>query len=229
MKTKLTGIERASRVFLAVLAGFLIWGSAVNTEVFSVETRVPVGLSVGSGYTLLSMSLDSVSIRYTGSGWDMLSFQLRGEPQFYPAEYRREPGTSFPVTMEIQVSPAVVEPEGPVSAERITPSLISCTIDTLIQRRVPVAPIFADGIPARYRFTSVEPGYITISGPESLVRLTDSVRTQPIQPGMQPCFVSLAPAEDMVAYSGDSVEVSYFEPVAPSSDNAVRREGLLTP
>lgn len=229
MKTKLTGIERASRVFLAVLAGLLIWGSAVNTEIFSVETRLPVAVAVSEGHTLLSMSLESLTVRYTGSGWEMLTFQLQGMPSAFHAEYQIEPGTAFPAVVGIPISSTSVEPEGQVAIERITPSQITCTIDTIISRNVPAAPVFTDGIPGRFRFTVVEPGFITVSGPASLVTLIDSVYTEPIQPESPPYFSSLAPSGEMVAYSSDSVRVSVFDPVTPSSISAVLTEGLLTP
>jgi len=60
MKTKLKGIERASRILLAVLAGFIIWGTAVNTEIFQVEAKLPVRLTANGNLVILSMSADSV-------------------------------------------------------------------------------------------------------------------------------------------------------------------------
>ncbi len=229
MKIKLTGIERASRVLLAVLAGFLIWGSAVNTEVFQVEARLPVRLTANDGHIVLSMSTDSITVIYTGSGWELLSFQLKGIPSYADAEFQMESGTSFPANLEIEVNPAAIEPDGPVTIERVTPSHIACSIDTLISRNVPVAPIFTDGIPGRFRFAVVEPDFITVSGPGSSVLRTDSIRTESVQPESSPYFSSLALCGDMVAYSSDSVKVQVFDPVLPFPDTAVGSEGLLTP
>jgi len=229
MKTKLTGIERASRVFLAVLTGLLIWASAVNNEVFQVEAKFPLRLSTLHGHSVVSQSSDSVTVRYTGSGWNMLAFQLNGIPATAQATYRIEPGTIFPALLEIQMSPTVTDPDGPVAAERVTPSQITCTIDTIITREVPVSPVFADGIPGRFRFTTVEPASVTISGPASSVDRTDSVPTLPIQPGSFSGRSSLAPCANMVAYSVDSVRVLVFDPAVPSPNTAVRPDGLLTP
>ena len=186
-------------------------------------------LSVKEGHTVLSMSLDSITIRYIGSGWDLLTFQLKGAPSAIPAEYQIEPGSRFPAEVGLSVSSTVVEPEGPVSIERITPSQITFTIDTLIDRDVPVSPVFSDGIPERFRFAVVDPCYVTVSGPASLVALIDSVSTEHIQPEASPYLASLAPHGEMVAYSSDSVKVSVFDPVAPSLNSAVQLEGLLTP
>lgn len=229
MKTKLTGIERASRVLLAVLAGFLIWGSAVNTEDFQVEAKLPLNLVAETGYSVLSMSTDSVTVVYTGSGWDMLSFQLKGIPSSVNAEYQMEAGTVFPAVLEIAVNSAVIDPEGPVAIERVTPSRITCNIDTLLSRNVPVAPVFTDGIPGRFRFAVVEPGFVMISGPSTSVLLTDSILTEPVQPESSPYFSSLAPCGETVAYSSDSVKVHVFIPSLPLLNQAVGNEGLLTP
>ena len=229
MKTKLTGIERASRIFLALLTGFLIWGSAVNTEVFQVEMKLPLILHGQGDLTVLSMSAESITVTYTGSGWEMLSFQLKGIPSSVYAEYQMEKGTDFPAVLEVEVSGAVVDPNGSVVIERVTPSRITCSIDTLVSREVPVAPVFTDGIPGRFRFSSVDPAFITISGPSSSVLRTDSLPTDPVQPESPAYFTSLAPGEDMVAYSSDSVKVQVFDPELPFPDTAVRFEGLLTP
>lgn len=229
MKTKLTAVERISRILLAVLAGFIIWGSAVDTEVFQVEARLPLNLAAADGHGILSMSAESVSVTFTGSGWEMLSFQIQGLPSSLDASYQAEPGSGFPRVFEIEFNPETIDPEGPVVAERITPSRITCTVDTLISRRIPAAPVFTDGIPARFRFVSVEPAFITISGPATLVLRRDSVQTEAVQPGSSPYFSSLAPGGEMVAYSSDSVKVLVFDPVMPSLNTAVGSEGLLTP
>lgn len=229
MKTKLKGIEQASRVLLAVLAGFLVWGSAVNTEFFQVAAKLPVKLTVNGNLVVLSMSAESVTVVYTGSGWEMLSFQLKGVPPSVDTEYQVESGTVFPAVLEIEVNPAVIDPEGSVAIERVTPSRITCSIDTVISRNVPAAPIFTDGIPGRFRFIVVEPGFTTVSGPRSSILRTDSVATEPVQAESSPYFSSLAPCGDMVAYSSDSVRVQVYDPVLPFPSTAVRSEGLLTP
>jgi len=159
----------------------------------------------------------------------MLSFQLKGIPSSVDAEYQMESGNDFPAVLEIDVNPEAINPEGAVAIERVTPSHITCNIDTLVSVMVPVAPVFTDGIPGRFRFAVVEPGFITISGPGSSVLGTDSVSTEPVQPESSPYFSSLAPCGDMVAYSSDSVKVQVFDPALPFSNMAVMSEGLLTP
>lgn len=80
MKADLTGIERTSRIFIAVLIGILIWISAIDQEMFPVEYRLPVSVNIPEGYMILSTSADSAVVRYTGSGWrrhDNSGFEIR--------------------------------------------------------------------------------------------------------------------------------------------------------
>ncbi|HOP26029.1 MAG TPA: hypothetical protein PLM22_08980 [Candidatus Sabulitectum sp.] len=229
MKTRLTAVERSSRVILAAITGLLIWGMAINAETFAVEARLPLSVSVGSGMVLLSSSADSVTVRYSGRGWEMLMFQIGGLPGQITAECVTERSAAYPVPAEVPVLPAVADPDGPVNVEFVTPSYVTCTVDTSVTARAPVSPVFTDGIPARFRFTRVSPSLVTLNGPASSVSRADSVATNALEPSHVPRRASLASYGEMVAYSRDFVEVSAYDPKVPWVNSGSHGETLLTP
>jgi len=216
MKTNLTRIERLSRVVLAVLVGLLIWGAAINEQIFTVESDLPLSLRMPSEYILLGSSHDRVRVSYTGSGWDMLRFQLGDNPSVINREFQPAAGNKYPLSADISVSPSTPLSTTAVLVDDISPSQITIYVDTLISRRVPVTAVFSDGIPGRFRFIRIVPNLVTVSGPESLVSSIDSVRTDEIPAGLRSADVSLALPHDMVAYSSDSVKISVYDPVAPA-------------
>lgn len=215
MKTKLRAAEPITLIPLALLAGLLIWGSAIHRETFSIERKLPVRFDPPANLVVLSFSTDSVTVRYTGSGREMLWFQLNGIPPDATLEYQMPTGREFPAQVDLPVNMKAIEPWGDVNLEPVVPAGVRVTIDTLITRIAPVAPVFADGIPARYRFCTVEPSFVSITGPASLINSTDSVRTEAVQPGESGVYASLAPEDEMVAYSSDSVRVYVFAPCIP--------------
>ncbi len=163
-------------------------------------------------------------MRYTGSGREMLWFQLQGIPPDATLEYQMTPGGEFPAQVDLPVNTKAIEPGGNVTLEPVVPPWVTVTMDTLITRIAPVAPVFSDGIPARYRFSTVEPSFVSITGPASLINSTDSVRTEAVQPGGSGVYASLAPGDEMVAYSSDSVRVYAFAPRIPLLNDIVLPE-----
>lgn len=215
MKADLTGIERTSRIFIAVLIGILIWISAIDQEMFPVEYRLPVSVNIPEGYMILSTSADSAVVRYTGSGWRMLSFQIRSRLSGISKEFVPLEGGKLPLVSNILLTSPSLEPETQVELSQVIPEQISIRVDTVITRYLPVAPVFSDGIPARFRHVSVYPARVSVSGPASVITLLDSIRTDSVFPGLEPHSASLALPAGMVAYSEDSVMVSVFVPEIP--------------
>lgn len=215
MKTDLTRIERASRIVFAVLIGMLIWVSAIDQESFPVEYRLPVSVTVPEGYVVLNTSSDSATVHYSGSGREMLSFQIGNRLPGISREFVPAEGGKLPLVSDLQLTSLGLEPEGQVELSQIVPGQISIQVDTVITRLLPVAPVFTDGIPARFRHVIVEPAWISVRGPASLVTVMDSIRTDSVFPGIDPHWASLALPAYMVAYSEDSVMVSVFVPDIP--------------
>ncbi len=215
MKADLTGIERASRIFIAVLLGILIWISAIDQEMFPVEYRLPVSVNIPEEYMILSTSADSATVRYTGSGWRMLSFQIGNRISGISREFVPLEGGKLPLVSNILLTSPSLEPEAQIELSQVLPEQISIRVDTVITRNLPVAPVFSDGIPARFRHVNVDPARVSVSGPASVVSLMDSIRTDSVFPGIEPHSASLALPAGMVAYSEDSVMVSVFVPEIP--------------
>ncbi len=216
MKTDLTRPEKAGRVVLALLVGTLIWGAAIDDESFSVEVELPLILETADGYVILGNYKDSVLVKLNGFGLDMLNHQI-GSPLTRISRSVQISGTqSFPADITLKLTATDVHPRGSVVVSRLEPDQVSLSIDTVISRRLPVSVLSSDEVPARFRFVSVEPGHVTVTGPSSVVLLMDSVTTEEVDTGSGHATVSLAFSGGMVAYSEESVQVQIYEPVAPA-------------
>ncbi len=200
---------------LAVILGLLIWISAINEKVFPVEYRVPLEVNIPDNYMVLGVSTDTVTLRYTGSGWNMLRFQMHRSPQEFRRDFVPSEGSAMPLYENLELSAPALQSDGQVQLSQVLPGAISLKADTVIIRVIPVTPVFRDGIPARFRFYDISPEAITVKGPASIVSSMDSLKTDSILPGSEPVITSLALPVDMVAYSDDSVQVSVFNPYLP--------------
>ncbi|PIE51837.1 hypothetical protein CSA37_09345 [Candidatus Fermentibacteria bacterium] len=216
MRTELNPVEGAGRIVLAVILGLLIWISAIDEKVFPVEYRIPLEVDVPGNYAALSVSADTVALRYTGSGWDMLRFQLGRSHEDLRRDFVPAEGSEMPLDSNLELSVPALQPDGQVQLSQVVPGAIFIKVDTVITKMIPVAPVFSDGIPARYRFHRVNPEMITVEGPASIVNLMDSLRTDSVFPGSEPVIASLALTVEKVAYSDDSVTVSVFNPSLPT-------------
>ncbi|RKZ04266.1 hypothetical protein DRQ21_03225 [Candidatus Fermentibacteria bacterium] len=215
MKTEITSTERVSRMILALLVGTLIWGAAIDSEIFFVEVRLPLYLDIEEDFTVSDVGEDSVTVRLAGSGLDMLKYQI-GSPLTLVRRTVQTGGySSFPADGIIEMSVSDIHPQGPVTVSRVVPDLVSFTIDTVISRELPVSVLSTDAVPGRFRLLSVEPVSITVTGPSSLVLHMDSVVTEPVDISSGHATASLASIDDMVAYSEGSVDIQAFVPEVP--------------
>jgi len=215
MKTKLTRIEKSSRIVLALLEGVLIWGAAINEELFSVVMQLPFDVALPDQYIVLGNTTDSVKVTFTGSGWEMLRFQITSPPPGILKEIRPSIGQSYPAGLSIDLNRSDILPFSSVSVNQIFPDQLSLVVDTGISRKLPVSVSFADGIPGRFRFFSFAPSSITVTGPASAILALDSILTDPVEISSGYGTASLALCGDMVAYSEDFVQVQIFEPAVP--------------
>ncbi|MCD4709095.1 MAG: hypothetical protein K8S62_15340 [Candidatus Sabulitectum sp.] len=213
MKTELTRIEKTSRVVLALLVGILIWGSAIDKENFCIETRLPLVLEVADGYVVMGDYKDSVLVKLNGSGLDMLSHQISSSLSLISRNVQITGTQDFPASITLRLGASDVHPLGSVVVSQLEPDQISFFVDTVISRELPVSVLFSDEIPTRFRFVSVEPGCITVTGPSSVILLMDSVTTEKVNTGSGHITASLAFSGDMVAYSVGLVRVRISEPV----------------
>jgi hypothetical protein len=215
MKTELTKAERISRLVLAVLVGTLIWGAAIDSEVFSVEVSFPLFLTPEENFTVSGISRDTVTVRLTGSGLEMLSYQIGSSPVRVDKAVQTASSSSFPATETIDLDASDVHFGGSVTVSQIAPDQVSFTVDTIISRKLPVAVLFSGATPSRFLLVSVEPEYITATGPSHLVSSLDSINTVPVELVSGDMTVSLALHDEMVAYSEGSVRIRVFVPSVP--------------
>jgi hypothetical protein len=225
MKTEITSTERVSQLVLALLVGTLIWGAAIDSEVFSVETRLPLDLEVEDNFTVSGISEDSVTVRLAGSGLEMLRYQIGSPLPLVVRAIQTGGYSSFPADGLIELGVSDIHPQGAVVVSRVVPDLVSFTIDTVISRELPVSVLSSNAVPDRFQLLSVEPVSITVTGPSSLVLRMDSVATEPVDISSGHATASLASVGDMVAYSEGSVEIQAFVPVAPLVGAVAGRTG----
>ena len=215
MKTELNKTERASRVFLALLIGSLLWGLAINQETFSVTTQLSVIPDIGDNYCILEQSSDSVQIVLWGSGWDMLNFQVNRMPDRIVKSVPVTNISNYPETQLLTIEATELAVDEQISVRQIQPSQLTVLTDTIISKQLPVAVVTSDGIPSRYRNVIIEPSFITITGPSSTVLSMDSIATVPINHLSGSTSVPLEVADKDIRYSSDIVQVSIVEPVFP--------------
>ncbi|MCK5131356.1 MAG: hypothetical protein KAR40_04315 [Candidatus Sabulitectum sp.] len=217
MKTKLTRVEKTGRIVLALLVGTLIWGAAIDDEAFSVEVELPLVLEAAEGYVVLGDRSDSVMVKLTGSGLEMLSHQISFPLSGINRSVQISGIQSFPASITLGLRTSDIHPQGSVVVSRLIPDHITFTIDTVISRELPVSVLSSDGIPFRFRFVSVEPDCITVTGPSSIVLLMDSVATEAVSISSGHVTASLAFSSEMVAYSEGLVQIRIYEPAVSAA------------
>ncbi|MEA3265972.1 MAG: CdaR family protein [Candidatus Fermentibacteria bacterium] len=215
MKTELSRTEKASRIMLAILVGALIWAAAIDEERFSVDVEIPLILEVDSEYMIMENTGSLVNVRLIGSGLEMLSYQI-SSPLTEMSKHISVGSTSaFPHNLAVGLVTSDVHPDGQVDVSLLTPDQASVTIDTVVSRRLPVSVAFHDGIPSRFRLFSVDPDYVTVTGPSSVVSNMDSISTEAVNVSSGHTTASLAFNGDMVAYSDALVRVTITKPDVP--------------
>lgn len=215
MKTELTRTEKASRAMLALLVGALIWAAAIDEEIFSVDVEIPLILEVDSEYVIMENTGKSINLRLNGSGLEMLSYQISSPLSEMKKYISVGSASAFPHNLAVELIASDVQPDGSIDVSLLTPNQISVNIDTLISRRLPVSVVFHDGIPSRFRLISVDPGFVTVTGPSSAVLNMDSISTEAVTVSSGHITASLAFNGDMVAYSDGLVRVSVEKPIVP--------------
>ncbi len=219
MKTEQPGIERVSRIILALLVGILIWGAAIGSEEFSIEVKVPINLHIADAYLVMENSEDSVVINIRGSGLEMLNHQVNSPLKQLSRNIPVSNIRVFPGLTTVTLGTSDIILQGSLEITKVVPDQISITIDTLISRELPVSVQSLDGIPSRFSFLSVEPKSVTVTGPSSIVLRMDSVSTEVLDTSSGQVTASLAFDSDMVAYSESLVQVRFYEPAVPVIDN----------
>lgn len=218
MKTELTRVEKTSRVILALLVGTLIWGAAIDAEDFSVTVKLPLFFETADNYVVLENNGDSVLVSLTGSGLEMLTHQISSPLTRIDKNAQLRGIQSFPAYINLRLSTSDIHPQGAITVSRLMPDQISCTLDTVISRQIPVSVLSSDGIPSRFRFVSVDPKFVTVTGPSSIVLSMDSVTTEAVSISSGHATASLAFSSEMVAYSEGSVRIRIDEPIVPVAD-----------
>lgn len=203
---------------LALLVGTLIWGAAIDDEAFSVEVGLPLVLEAADRYVVLGDRRDSVMVKLTGSGLEMLSHQISFPLSRINRSVQVSGIQSFPANITLGLRTSDIHPQGSVVVSGLIPDHITFTIDTVISRELPVSVLSSDGIPFRFRFVSVEPDCITVTGPSSIVLLMDSVATEAVSISSGQATASLAFSSEMVAYSRGLVQIWIYEPAVSATN-----------
>lgn len=215
MKTKHTKAEKTSQMILALLIGTLVWGVAIDDEVFSMIVKVPLHLEAANGYVVLENPIDSVRVKLNGSGLEMLNHQLTTQLARISRNIQVSQVHTFPADLSLELEAADIYPLSSLTVSQLIPSRIPFTIDTLVSRKLPISITSSTKLPARFVFVSAEPSYVTVTGPSSIVLLMDSLATEAVNIDSEYTTASLAFCNDLVAYSEQLVQIRIQEPVVP--------------
>ncbi len=218
MKTELSTTEKTIRLVLSFLIGVLIWGAAIDAETFFIIETPELFFEHDETYALLGNYSHSINVRLSGTGLEILSHQVNSPLQTMEKTISTRDILSLPAILNIELKPSDISQHGAVTVLQVTPAQIPVIVDTIISRSLPVSVRFSDEIPARYRFVSVIPDCITVTGPSSIVLLMDSVKSEIFELNSGDVTASLAFSSDMVAYSDELVQIHFVEPIVPDSD-----------
>jgi len=203
---------------LSLLVGALIWAAAIDEETFSVDVEIPLTLEVDNNYVIMENTIRSVSVRLNGSGLEMLSHQITSPLSEMKKYISMGSASTFPHNLAVGLVTSDVHLDGSIVVSLLTPDQIPVTVDTVLSKRLPVSVVFHDGIPSRFRLVTVDPGYVTVTGPSSALLDMDSITTEPVTISSGHITASLAFNGNMVAYSDALVRVSVAKADVPVAD-----------
>ncbi len=166
------------KLYLFLLA-CLLWIFVVINK--SYETVVPVKLdtiNLREGKLVVSDLPDYVTMRFTGSGKDLIMMKYFNEPRLELNLHTIQHFFDYP----IRVNQVILSPElDAIPMTVVSPETVKVVLEDLLERRVRVEPIVDLATQPGYTLLSepyVLPDSVTISGPRSVVRRMQSVQTE---------------------------------------------------
>jgi YbbR domain-containing protein len=167
---------------LALLVAMVIWFNAIGQQESERTYVVPLHFSALSDtLTVTGRVPEDVQIAVTGTRRDLLLLEFKKLSVSLNMN-RAEPGR---FTQRLSVSDVVLPPDvEPRKVRIVSPLLVDVSLERLVTKRVRVAVSLSGDLPGNQLLSSIPeavPGWVLITGPQSIVSRMDKVSTRPIE------------------------------------------------
>ncbi|RKX31023.1 MAG: hypothetical protein DRP22_04345 [Verrucomicrobia bacterium] len=163
---------------LSLLLALVCWYLIRETISFEIAIPdVPVRVRVAEGLAVREKSVQSVEVVIRGAQSDVM--QIRPDTVAVIVDLKR---SHRPGEYEVKLRPHMVRVPGSVRVVSLDPQRLRIAIEEKVTLEVPVE-VDLTGSPALgfvVRQASADPARVKVTGPASLVKALDTVRTQPV-------------------------------------------------
>ncbi|MCF8260496.1 MAG: hypothetical protein K9J12_06960 [Melioribacteraceae bacterium] len=168
-------------IFTTIFA-FFLWGFVTLSEEFSANINLPVNyIDIPEGYAIGSTSHEFVSINLKGEGWLLAQYTFGANLSLNISVESKEG------TQNISVLSSLYQNEwlsSNISVNGVNPDVITITLETLTQKKVPISSNLDLEMRPGYELVSdvlLLPDSVVITGPVSVVKKIDSVNTKNVE------------------------------------------------
>lgn len=165
-------------VSLIILFSIVLWGSVSLSGEYVSTIQVPIQLiDLPQNYTSGFISEKEVYIRVKSKGWEIAKIELGGEFEFNISVHRKIGKRKIDLRNEIQNNGWL----STFQVLEVVPSQIECDVDKIATKEVTVAGNFNIEYKTGFGSASdpiIYPITITVSGPASVLKNLDTVRTE---------------------------------------------------
>ncbi len=166
----------------AVILALIVWFHVATERTYDTTYRASLNfVNPPKGWTLVGDPPSEISLRLRGTGKQLISNRLYGEP-LVTVELPRD--KSYHVKMELSPEDVILSRRGGLEVTHVlSPSQIDVEMDTVVRKDVPVEPL-VQGTP-RDHFVQVgkariRPDQVELLGGRSRIRTIVGLKTEPV-------------------------------------------------
>jgi YbbR domain-containing protein len=166
----------------AVIIALIVWFHVATERTYDTNYTARLEfVNPPKGWTLVGNPPEEISLRLRGTGKQLISHRLYGEP-LATVELPRKKSPEVPV--ELSPEDVLLARKGSVEIiHLISPTEFIIEMDTLVRKRVPVVPEIQNG--PKEQFTTigrptVDPGEVELFGGRSRMRTIVELKTEPV-------------------------------------------------
>ncbi|MGK9476635.1 CdaR family protein [Melioribacter sp. OK-6-Me] len=174
--------NRLLPIISVIIISIVLWGSIALSEDYVCTINASIEfLKHSQKHAPVLLSNKSVYIRLKGKGWELAKVCLSGEHKFYVSSPNNRGRHTINLKNEFENNPWI---GSAVSVVEIIPSEIRLRIDDRVTKKVPIEKNlklnFAPGFGLASEIILI-PDSVIISGPKSILRNIESVKTDSIK------------------------------------------------